>query len=291
VCAAGGSARAVTFEPERERGPVTTGMLRPDAATVGVLRRIALPGPGFPYAIVGAEVSSGSAEVLIFGAGRPLLLAPRDGRALRPLALRDVTEAAFAPGEEMIAALAQGAVHSVDRASGAVLGSQAAAGASLRFAGPTRLAVDTQVLRFPELTPAFTIPDGTILSPRVMAHADDREMPKGTRTVIVVRRIEDGSVMFERDLGERVYEPLMGIHPSGRFVAWLGEANAGALVQGGILDVETRKVAPIPYLGIYRVLPASHLTASSPRSPRPRSSRPAASRSPCAWSTSVQGRT
>ena len=124
--------------------------------------------------------------------GHSLSIASRDGRDPRSLALRDVTEAAFAPGEATIVALSQGAVHGVDVASGAVVARSEAAEKGIHFASATRVAVGTRVLRVPDLSYVYSIGNDAELRPKVVASLEIRGSPKGQRTIAVVRR-ESGS--------------------------------------------------------------------------------------------------
>jgi hypothetical protein len=265
--AAGGPARVVVFEPESLRGPITKGMLRPDGAPAGVLRRAASLGDGFPARITGPEIAAGPTLVAIFGPHRPLVIASRDGSEARSIPLYGVTEAMFLPGEKELVALAGGEIHRVDVASKSVAGHAVAAGKGLRLAGATRLVAGTQILRYPELTPVFTVPEGVEVSPRVVAYTEAREVTKKGkdpqwRTWLVVRRVGDGATVLERDLGDDNIDPEIGIHPSGRFVAWLGEVYAARINTGEILDVETGKIRQFPYRGIARVqIAAMRITA------------------------------
>jgi tetratricopeptide (TPR) repeat protein len=266
VRAAGGHVRIAAFETRFQRGPTIDGVLRPDVAKVALLCRLAGKDAGFPWATVGDGTFLGPQAVLSFGEGRPLSISSLDGRETRATALRDATDAAFTPGGEAIIALSRGKVHRVDAGSGAIAGSHPAAGGALGFAGPSRLVVGREVFRLPELTPAYTIAEHAQhvkRSPRAVAYVEAREVaaPRARgrapsdqepawRQFLVVRRADDGRTLFERDIAGTDFDTTVDFHPSGRFVAWIGEAWTNKFTPAGILDIETGKVATFPYRGV-----------------------------------------
>lgn len=237
IVASGADERLVVLAPRTRRLVHRAGVLLPDGTETGLLSRAPSRGPALPDSLVGQRVTVSATHLVAFG-DQGVVLAGRDGRGARTLDAAGLEDAQLSPDGALLvtASMAKAAVYHLGaRRWGAARDLRAAGpghepaspGRAIRFAGPSRVAVGRAMLSLPDLDEVFRLAEGARVYPTAVVELDVRPRPSGEQTFVVVRRLDDGKVVFEPELTEGQDEVLTAAHPTLPVVAWIDGKKSG----------------------------------------------------------------
>jgi tetratricopeptide (TPR) repeat protein len=252
IVATGADERVVVLAPRTRLSAHREGVLEPAGTRAGVLERTTKSGRAFPDMLVGELATVSETHLVTFGS-RPLVLSDRAGRGARTLGEEGVEHAKVSPDGTLLvtASLARAGVYHLGTSRwGAARGllarggpgaTPASAERTIRFAGPSRVAVGRLMLSLPGLDEVFDLGLDARVHSTAVVELDKRPAKGGDKTFVVIRRLEDGKVVFEPELTEGQDEVLTGSHQTRPIVAWIDGK------QSGIADLERGTVTRFRY--------------------------------------------